>query len=166
MENKNEKTIKNDNDKIFEEAQKFSQKDNEIAAPVLEKMLELISNELDADNEFTVRQGYIALTKAFVYLSQALCEDEEFFRKEIDAAQRIALDKVIPAMLPTIKDGKIVDEDYDQENLSIRRMMMALAQSGEYIIWRMLVTNLQEMKNQNNNEKTDVSDVEIDNGGK
>lgn len=140
MENKNEKN------KIFDEVQKVSQKDNEIMTPVLEKVLKVISDELDADNDFTVRQGYIALAKSLVYLSQALCDNEEFFRNEIDAAQKIALDKIIPAMLPNIKDGKIIDENYDKENLSVRRMMMALAQSGEYIIWRMLVSNLQDLE--------------------
>lgn len=155
MKNKNAETIKKD--KVFEEVQDISKKDNEIMAPALEKILKVISDELDADNEFTVRQGYIALSKALVYISQALCENEEFFKKEIDAAQKIALEKVIPAMLPLIKDGKIVDENYDKEDLSVRRMMMALAQAGEYIIWRMLVSNIQDI------EKEDNSKVETEN---
>lgn len=144
MENK--KTTEYNNDEIFAEVQKVSQKDNEIMTPVLEKILKVLSDELDTDNGFTVRQGYIALTKSLVYLSQALCKDEEFFRNEIDAAQKIALEKVIPAMLPDVKDGKIIDENYDKEDLSVRRMMIALAQSGEYIIWRMLVSNLQDIE--------------------
>ncbi|NRT64593.1 hypothetical protein B0P06_006068 [Clostridium saccharoperbutylacetonicum] len=155
MKNKNAKTIKKD--KVFEEVQDISKKDNEIMAPALEKILKVISDELDADNEFTVRQGYIALSKALVYISQALCENEEFFKKEIDAAQKIALEKIIPSMLPLIKDGKIVDENYDKEDLSVRRMMMALAQAGEYIIWRMLVSNIQDI------EKEDNSKVETEN---
>ena len=155
MKNKNAKTIKKD--KVFEEVQDISKKDNEIMAPVLEKILKVISDELDADDEFTVRQGYIALSKALVYISQALCENEEFFKKEVDASQKIALEKIIPSMLPLIKDGKIVDENYDKEDLSIRRMMMALAQAGEYIIWRMLVSNIQDI------EKDDNSKVETDN---
>jgi hypothetical protein len=155
LKNKNAETIKKD--KVFEEVQDISKKDNEIMAPALEKILKVISDELDADNEFTVRQGYIALSKALVYISQALCENEEFFKKEIDAAQKIALEKVIPAMLPLIKDGKIVDENYDKEDLSVRRMMMALAQAGEYIIWRMLVSNIQDI------EKEDNSKVETEN---
>jgi hypothetical protein len=155
LKNKNAKTIKKD--KVFEEVQDISKKDNEIMAPALEKILKVISDELDADNEFTVRQGYIALSKALVYISQALCENEEFFKKEIDAAQKIALEKIIPSMLPLIKDGKIVDENYDKEDLSVRRMMMALAQAGEYIIWRMLVSNIQDI------EKEDNSKVEAEN---
>ena len=155
MKNKNAKTIKKD--KVFEEVQDISKKDNEIMAPVLEKILKVISDELDDDNEFTVRQGYIALSKALVYISQALCENEEFFKKEIDEAQKIALEKIIPSMLPLIKDGKIVEENYDKEDLSVRRMMMALAQAGEYIIWRMLVSNIQYI------EKDDNSKVETDN---
>ncbi|WP_238918182.1 hypothetical protein [Clostridium sp. YIM B02555] len=155
MKNKNAKTIKKD--KVFEEVQDISKKDNEIMAPALEKILKVISDELDADNEFTVRQGYIALSKALVYISQALCENEEFFKKEIDAAQKIALEKIIPSMLPLIKDGKIVDENYDKEDLSVRRMMMAIAQAGEYIIWRMLVSNIQDI------EKEDNSKVETEN---
>ena len=162
MKNKNEKTIEYNKDEIFGEVQKVSQKDNEIMGPVLEKILKIISDELDADNDFTVRQGYIALTKSLVYLSQALCENEEFFRNEINAAQKIALEKVIPAMLPNVEDGKIIDEDYDKENLSVRRMMMAIAQSGEYIIWRMLVSNLQDIENESTDEKTDDLNVEID----
>ncbi len=155
LKNKNAKTIKKD--KVFEEVQDISKKDNEIMAPALEKILKVISDELDADNEFTVRQGYIALSKALVYISQALCENEEFFKKEIDAAQKIALEKIIPSMLPLIKDGKIVDENYDKEDLSVRRMMMAIAQAGEYIIWRMLVSNIQDI------EKEDNSKVETEN---
>jgi len=155
LKNKNAKTIKKD--KVFEEVQDISKKDNEIMAPVLEKILKVISDELDVDNEFTVRQGYIALSKALVYVSQALCENEEFFKKEVDASQKIALEKIIPSMLPLIKDGKIVDENYDKEDLSVRRMMMALAQAGEYIIWRMLVSNIQDI------EKDDNSKVETDN---
>lgn len=160
--NKNEKTIEYNKDEIFGEVQKVSQKDNELVTPVLEKILKVISDELDADNGFTVRQGYIVLIKSLVYLSQALCESEEFFRNEIDAAQKIALEKVVPAMLPKVKEGKVIDEEYDKENLSVRRMMMAIAQSGEYIIWRMLVSNLQDIKNETNDKKTEASGVEID----
>lgn len=163
MENKNEKTMELDKDKIFEEVQKVSKEDNEIMNPVLEKILKVISDELDADNGFTIRQGYVALNKALVYLSQALCEDEEFFKNEIDLSQKIALEKVIPAMLPSVKDGKITDENYDKEDLSVRRMMMALAQAGEYVIWRMLVSNFQDMENAKEDSETDGGNVEIDN---
>lgn len=158
---KNEKTIKYDKDEIFEGVQKVSQKDNEIMTPVLEKILNIISDELDADNGFTVRQGYIALTKSLVYLSQALCENEEFFKNEINVAQKIALEKVIPSMLPSVEDGKDIDENYDMEDLSVRRLMMALAQAGEYIIWRMLVSNLQEMETESNDEKTESNNVKV-----
>ncbi len=158
MENKKAKTIKKD--KIFEEVQKISKKDNEIMSPALEKILKVISDELDTDNEFTIRQGYIALSKALVYISQALCDNEEFFKTEVEASQKIALDKIIPSMLPNIKDGKIIDENYDKEDLSVRRMMMAIAQAGEYIIWRMLVSNVQDLETEN--KKADSSDVEID----
>ncbi len=158
MENKKVKTIKKD--KIFEEVQKISKKDNEIMSPALEKILKVISDELDTDNEFTIRQGYIALSKALVYISQALCDNEEFFKTEVEASQKIALDKIIPSMLPNIKDGKIIDENYDKEDLSVRRMMMAIAQAGEYIIWRMLVSNVQDLETEN--KKADSSDVEID----
>lgn len=162
LEKKKGKKAKNNQDEIFKEVQKISQKDNEIMSPVLERILKVISDELDADNDFTVRQGYIALSKAFVYLSQALCENEEFFRSEVNASQKIALENIIPSMLPNVKDGKIIDENYDKENLSVRRMMMALAQSGEYIIWRMLVANLQDMDETSDNKNIDTSNVEID----
>jgi hypothetical protein len=162
LEKKKGKKAKNNQDEIFKEVQKISQKDNEIMSPVLERILKVISDELDADNDFTVRQGYIALSKAFVYLSQALCENEEFFRSEVNASQKIALENIIPSMLPNVKDGKIIDENYDKENLSVRRMMMALAQSGEYIIWRMLVANLQDIDETSNNKNIDTPNVEID----
>ena len=62
-----------------------------------------------------------------------------------------------------LQDGKITDENYDKEDLSVRRMMMALAQAGEYVIWRMLVSNFQDMENAKEDSETDGGNVEIDN---
>lgn len=133
-------------DPVFEEMQAESVKDKELVEPVLQKVLDILSEELNADNDFKIKHGFILVGKALVYLSQALCQSEEHFEKEITAAQHLAIDRMIAATLPQVEDGKIVEQGYDLENLSVRRIMMALGSAVDYVLWRTDMSNYQKQR--------------------
>jgi hypothetical protein len=131
-------------DPVFEKMQEDSKKDKELCEPVLQKVLDVLSDELNADSEFKIRHGFTVVGKALVYLAQAMCQSEEHFNTEISAAQHLAIDRMIAATMPKIEDGKIVEEGYDLENLSIRRIMMALGCGVDYVLWRTDMSNYQK----------------------
>jgi hypothetical protein len=131
-------------DPVFVKMQEDSQKDKELCEPVLQKVLDILSDELNADSEFKIRHGFTVVGKALVYLAQAMCQSEEHFNTEISAAQHLAIDRMIAATMPKIEDGKIVEEGYDLENLSIRRIMMALGCGVDYVLWRTDMSNYQK----------------------
>lgn len=123
-----------------------SKKDNEIVNPVLDKVLNILSQELKDNDDFLVEHGYMVAGRALIYLSQALCESEEMFNDEIDKSQEIAVNKIIRSIMPRVEDGKIVEEGYDLENLSIRRIMISLGTAVDYAMWRTKLSQYQEVR--------------------
>lgn len=134
------------NDPVFEKIKEQNEADRAVVEPVLERVLEIFKEELDAENDFNIKHGYLVLSKAIVYLSQALCDTEEMFANELEAAQRLAIDRMMPAVLPKIEDGKITEEGYDLENLSVRRLMMATGTLVDYIFWRNDISKYRESR--------------------
>ncbi len=133
-------------DETFETLQEINEQDNALMQPVLEKLMDVLGEELKAENNFSTKHGYMAVGKLLIYLSQSLCKDEEHFKSELEASQDMAIDRVVQSILPKIQDGKIVEEGYDLENLSIRRIMLALGTAVDYVIWRTELSNYQQVR--------------------
>lgn len=128
--------------KIQEEAEK----DNAIVENVIGKVIEILNQELSADNDFYIKHGYMVIGRVLVYLSQALCKDEAMFIAELEKAREIAVNRMIDSVLPKVEDGKIVEEGYDMENLSIRRIMMSLGTAVDYALWKTEMSQYQNIR--------------------
>jgi hypothetical protein len=63
-------------------------------------------------------------------------------------------------VFPRFQDGKNVEEGSDLENLSIRRIMLALGTAVDYVIWRTELSNYQQVRE--NLEKNEASDEAVD----
>lgn len=133
-------------DETFESIKEINEQDNALMQPVLEKIMDVLGEELKAENSFSTKHGYMAVGKLLIYLSQSLCKDEEHFKSELAASQDMAIDRVVQSILPKIQDGKITEEGYDLENLSIRRIMLALGTAVDYVIWRTELSNYQQVR--------------------
>lgn len=148
METNTLKTVNFDlqQDKTLEIIREESIRDNKIIEPVLDKILTILSEEIQSDNEFQVKHGLLLAGRALVYLSQALCKDEAMFTEELDKSQTLAIDRIVSSIMPKVEDGKIVEEGYDLENLSIRRIMMALGTAVDYVMWRTEMSHYQDLR--------------------
>lgn len=135
------------NDPVFDKVTEIAANDQKVCEPILEKFLNNIKEELDSNEEFNLKHGYLALSKAIVYLSQSLCETEEQFMDELNAAQSVAINRVMPAILPEISEnGEIIEEGYDLENLSVRRLMLTMGTTIDYIFWRNEISRYSETR--------------------
>jgi hypothetical protein len=141
-------------DETFESLKEINEQDNALMQPVLEKLMDTLGEALKAENAFSTKHGYMAVGKLLIYLSQSLCKDEEHFKSELEASQDMAIDRVVQSILPKIQDGKIVEEGYDLENLSIRRIMLALGTAVDYVIWRTELSNYQQVRENLEKEQT------------
>ena len=140
-----QETPKMDVDKAFEKIKEMTKQNNEIAAPAIDAIMNVLKENIDAKSDFSILHGFIALAKSIVFLSQALCENEDHFRDELDKSYKLTTNKVMPA----IKSEKNFDGskvEFDQEDYSLRRIMMALAQSMDVVFWDLLVSNYSEIR--------------------
>lgn len=133
-------------DEAYSRIREESAKDDEIVNPILEKILNILSEELKDNKEFLIEHGYMIAGRVLIYLSQALCDSQEMFNVEIDKAREVAIDRIIRSIIPKIEDGKIVEEGYDLENLSIRRIMISLGTAVDYALWRTKLSQYQEVR--------------------
>lgn len=130
------------NDVVFEKLAEMTIQDQSICKDFVEKTVELLRDKLEnPEDQFNVKHGFLGLSKVLVALSQTLCEDEKHYNEELSKAQSVAIDRIIPAILPKVEGEKIVESDYDMENLSIRRLMISLGAAIDYIFWRSELSN-------------------------
>lgn len=134
------------NDPVMDKIKVITEQDREIVDEAVGTILEHLKSKLDKQENFTLKHGYLTCAKAMIYLSQALCDSEEEFEAELNAAQVVAIDRVMPSILPKIEDGKIVEEGYDLENLSVRRLMMTMGTTVDYIFWRNEISKYSETR--------------------
>lgn len=140
-------------DEAYSRIAEESKKDNELVNPILDKVLNVLSEELKNNDKFMIEHGYMVAGRLLVYLSQALCDSEQMFNDEIDKAQEIAVNRVIKSIMPKVEDGKIVEEGYDLENLSIRRIMVSLGTAVDYVLWRTALSQYQNVRKEIEVEK-------------
>lgn len=133
-------------DEAFETIKDLNEKDHELMQPVLDKLMEVLGQEMSSKNDFGVKHGYMAVGKLLIFLSQSLCKDEGHFKEELERAQDLAIERVVQSILPKIEDGKIAEQGYDLENLSIRRIMITLGTAVDYVLWRTELANYQQVR--------------------
>lgn len=134
------------NDPVFDKVSELTRLDQEIADRTVTKFLDILKDELENSEDYGLKHGFIALSKTMIFLSQSLCENEEEFNAELHAAQNVAINRMVPAILPKIEEGEIVEEGYDLENLSIRRIMMSIGTAIDYVFWRNEISKYSETR--------------------
>ena len=137
-------------DVVFDKLDEQSTRDMEIMDQTIYDIVESIKNRLvNKEDDFSLRHAYKTLSKVLVLLTQGLCESEEHFHKEIAIAQNVAIDKIVTSIFPKQdENGNILEEDFDMENLSVRRVMLALGTAIDYVIWRQDLANYSNMRNE------------------
>lgn len=134
------------NDPAFDKVTEISVKDTEISREFVTKLIDLLKNELNENTEFGVKHGYLSLSRGIIALSQSLCENREEYLKEMEKAQDIATKRIMPAILPKVDKDEIIDENYDMDDLSIRRIMMTIGTVIDYVFWRSDLAQYSEIR--------------------
>ncbi|MCC0628545.1 hypothetical protein IR152_01140 [Clostridioides sp. ES-S-0108-01] len=130
---------------ILEQIKKINEEDNKIVTNIVDNFINKIYDEINNNENFSLKHGFLIVGKLLVILAQSLCDNEEHFSKECDEAKDMVLNKIMEAIMPKVDCGKVIDEDFDIENLSIRRIMLALGIAIDYIMWKTdLAKNYQE----------------------
>ena len=142
---KNMELTKNDidTDYTFELIKEKFNKDTE-AAKKLADDLHIYCEDilLNRSHEFggiDFQRLFLALGYNLISVASILCEKDTY---EVDAtrARHLAKNKVIPSVMPLCRDGEIVDEDFEKDDLSLRKLLMSLGFSIEDMIWRKELT--------------------------
>lgn len=124
------------NDPAFDKVTEISIKDIEISKDFVDKTLKILKEEFDNKEDFTIKHGFLGLSKLIIALSQSLCENSDQYAYETGKAQDIVTKRIMPAILPKINGDKIIEEDYDMDDLSIRRIMLTMGTTIDYVFWR------------------------------
>lgn len=147
------------NDIVFEKIAEITQQDKVITQNFVDKTVELLKEELEnPENNFNIKHGFLGLSKAIIALTQSLCDNEEHYNNELSKAQAVAIDRMMPSILPKVEDDKIVEDNYDMDNLSIRRLMMMIGTAMDYIFWRAELSNYSETRSELEKSTTTLSD--------
>lgn len=146
-------------DPVFEKVNEQIKKDNTIAEKCVNEFADVLNKFISEDSEFTQKHGFIALGRTLVYLTQTLCKDADHFESEIEKANALMADKMMTSLMPLTKDGKIVEENYDIEDVSVRRVLMALGCGVDYVFWRNELSNYAEKRVDIEENGTDMSKV-------
>lgn len=142
------------NDPVFDKLTEVTKQDKLICDDFVNKTVELLKSELENKDQFNIKHGFLGLSKSIIALAQSLCDNEEHYNQELIKAQSVVIDRVMPAILPKIDGEKITEEDYDMENLSIRRLMLSVGTLIDYIFWRSELSNYQKTRSELEEEES------------
>lgn len=78
---------------------------------------------------------FLALGYSLISVASVLCE-KETYDKEAARAKHLAENKIVPSTMPLFRDGEIVDGDFENGDLKLNNLLMALGFSVENMIWR------------------------------
>lgn len=147
-------------DPVFEKVNEQIKKDNTIAEKCVNEFADVLNKFIKEDKEFSSKHGFIALGRTLVYLTQTLCKDAEHFESEIEKANALMADKMMLSLMPLTKDGKIVEENFDIEDVSVRRVLMALGCGVDYVFWRNELSSYSEKRSELEEDSTNEEKVE------
>ncbi|MGO0862627.1 hypothetical protein, partial [Clostridioides difficile] len=119
-----------------EQIKMINEEDNKIVSNIVDNFINKIYDEINNNENFSLKHGFLTIGKLLVILAQSLCDNEEHFSKECDLAKDIVLNKIMEAIMPKVDCGKVINEDFDIEDLSIRRIMLTLGITIDYIMWK------------------------------
>lgn len=130
------------NDKIVDEIQETLDNDTRIVSEFSSKnIIDPLLEEIMKHEEFNIKHGFLSLAKAMVFLTRTYYNTDEEFDSDYKKAQDVAINRIINSITPKVENGEIVEENYDLENLSIRRLMLAFASSIDYTFWKLEVNS-------------------------
>lgn len=162
MENETQEQVFNTNemtDPVFKKISDTTENDKVIAEQVVQKISALLKESLDEIEDFTVKHAFLALSRSMGYLTQVFTENPEEFAEEMDKANFLAVEKMMPSIMPKMQDGKIIEEDFDKDDLSLKRILMALSCAVDYTFWRNELAHYSEMRNQEEAGSKNQSDI-------
>ena len=135
-------------DAILEQIKEDRIKDCQMIEEFLDKIAPVIREALeDEQSGFNLKHAFLALSRAQILLSQSYCDSPEHFKSETEKAEKNAIEKVIPSLMPKMEGDKIIEENYDMENLSLRRVIMTLASALDYAFWKTDVKAYTDLRN-------------------
>ncbi|HFL2420515.1 TPA: hypothetical protein ACG3PC_000161 [Clostridioides difficile] len=134
---------------ILEQIKKINEEDNKIVTNIVDNIINKIYDEISNNENFSLKHSFLTVGRLLVILAQSLCDNEEHFSKECDLAKDMVLNKIMEAIMPKGDYEKVTEDDFDIENLSIRRIMLALGITVDYIIWK---TDLAKSYQENSNK--------------
>lgn len=146
----NENEIENllQEDVVIQMAMERTKQDEVIVQPIVNEFLERIVALIDnPDENFDLRHGFLILGKSINYLSQSLCKDEAQFKEEITNSHMVVVDKFMGAISPEMDENNVpIEGTYDEENFSIRRLMMMSGSLIDYVYWRDALSTYAEQR--------------------
>lgn len=125
-------------DKVIQEAMEKTKRDDTLVQPLVTQFLtEIMGKVEDTEDTFELRHGFLALGKTLNYLAQALCKDYEHFQTELTAAHKTVVDKLMVSISPKFdEEGNVIEGSFDDEDFSLRRLMMMSGSLVDYVYWR------------------------------
>lgn len=147
-------------DKVIQEAMERTKQDDSLVQPVVTQFLTDIMGRVEnPEDTFELRHGFLTLGKTLNYLAQALCKDYEHFQKELTSAHKTVVDKIMVSISPKFDDeGNVIEGSFDDEDFSLRRLMMMSGSLVDYVYWREALSHYaekrEELETENGSEKT------------
>lgn len=146
-------------DPVFKKITETTENDKQIAEVAVKKISELLKGLLDEVDDFTVKHAFLALSRSMGYLTQAFTNSPEEFEEEMDKANALAVEKMMPSIMPKMQDGKIIEEDFDMNDLSLKRILMALSCAVDYTFWRNELAHYSEIRKQEEANSKNQGDI-------
>ena len=146
LENRQQEAVeKIFDDETFKAIRQLQDKENNLSVPAVEDIMKIMKTNLEAKSDFNVMTAYNSLAKCIMFTSQAVCGNEEHYNAELEKSHELAVKKFMPMISPQPNaEGNI--EINDEEDYSLRRLMMALAHTMDYVLWRVLLADYSEIR--------------------
>ena len=144
-EQNTQETIVEQFDPVIDYLKELQIRDAKIADPFIQEMLDMIKDKLENVDGFETKHAYIALSRTIAFVTQTMCKDQDEFLAELNSARRIVDNKIFPAIIPADENGNL-PEGFDNEDLSIRRLMLLVPNFIDALFWKVDMSNYQEIR--------------------
>lgn len=135
-------------DPVFDKISKITETDHRIAEEAISDISVMLKEYLDNKEDFTVKHAFLALSRSMGYLTKVFTNSPEEFDMEMEKANKLAVEKMMPSIMPKMQDGKIIEENFDMEDLSLRRVLMALSCAVDYTFWKNELAHYSKIRSQ------------------
>lgn len=114
------------NDPIFEQIEEQFLEDIKRSTEIENALNIVIKDKICNEDNLSTKHAFLALGRILIALTRPMCKDQDHFINEVDKAEKLFMDKMLPSTFPAMKDGEVVDKNFDKEDIHIRRILMAL----------------------------------------